>query len=76
MRTCAADCLPCCDFCVFFEFNGEADTFQGKVWPNAVYVGKGYCRKFDMCADPGSGCSEFVCTGTVDAQAQPALFAL
>lgn len=53
---------PCCDFCIYFEYNGEPMTDEhSTVWPNAVYVERGYCRKFDMCADPGSGCEEFKC---------------
>ena len=58
-KTCSKS--PVCDFCIFFEYNGDEYTDDRGAWPNAVYVGKGYCRKFDMNTDPSGGCDEFKC---------------
>jgi len=42
----------CCDFCKFFEFNGDA---QGR------YTGDGYCTLHKRDADPAEECDDFYC---------------
>ena len=62
MKCCDSCVAPCCDNCIYFEYNGTLYIDDhGKEYPNALYVEKGYCRKFDMCADPASGCTFFKC---------------
>jgi hypothetical protein len=61
MKLCPTCTAPVCDFCLYFEYNGEPIEHDAKVWDNALYVEKGYCRKHDMCADPGGGCDDFKC---------------
>jgi len=45
------DCLPCCDYCEYYIFNGE----------NGVYTEEGWCWKHSCRAEPDEECNEFVC---------------
>ena len=50
---CCKDCeIICCDFCRFYEFNGDAD---------GNWIGKGYCTWNDEFRDPGSSCEDYIC---------------
>ena len=51
---CSEDCCIVCDFCIFYDFNGDK---------KGVYTGHGVCwnpnhptRKM-----PHDGCSDFIC---------------
>ena len=48
IRNCDCDV---CDFCVYYDFNGE----------DGAYVGKGFCNKFAQQKDPEEGCESFIC---------------
>ena len=48
IKNCKSDV---CDFCVWYDFNGE----------NGCYVGKGYCNKLKKQKDPEENCKEFIC---------------
>lgn len=62
MRKCTHDCQAACDFCVFFDYNGEdLIDFDGQVWSGALYVGKGYCNFHKRDTDPGWECDDFCC---------------
>lgn len=52
MKPCGEECCECCDFCRLFNFNGDE---------NGVYVGRGYCVKFEIKSDPGDVCGTFIC---------------
>lgn len=52
MRRCGDDCYPICDFCTYYDFNGNR---QG------AYTGDGFCRFHDAPREPWDGCEEFVC---------------
>lgn len=62
MKLCKHNCVAACDFCVHFDFNGE-DLVEdnGRVWPGALYVGKGWCRLYQRPMDPGQMCADFEC---------------
>lgn len=40
-----------CDFCAWYDFNGE----------NGVYVYKGYCNRLRERKHPEQSCKEFIC---------------
>lgn len=46
-------CIPCCDYCLYYAFNGK----------NGVYVGKGRCHITSppKPAEPWEWCDDFVC---------------
>ena len=46
------NCAPLCDFCKFYDFNGNKD---------GAYTGNGYCNKHDKKRDPEDECDEFEC---------------
>jgi hypothetical protein len=65
MKLCEHNCGPLCDSCIYFAFNGEEWVDDnGRVWPNAVYVGKGKCLLRMLPKDPEDGCNDFVCRNT------------
>jgi len=45
------DCIPCCDYCFNYAFNGE----------DGVYIGKGWCWKHFEQKDPEDECIDFIC---------------
>ena len=50
-----------CDFCMYYNFNGEwyangSDGFHGP-----VYVEEGYCRLTGCYSDPMDNCDNFHC---------------
>lgn len=48
-----ANCLgAACDFCKWYDFNGDED---------GCYTGDGLCRRWQIAADPMDNCDEFVC---------------
>lgn len=56
-----------CDFCGWYSFNGDK---------NGVYLGNGYCNKFEKHSEPewGSKCDKFVCTNTKEGKELRAKF--
>ena len=58
-------CTSCefdiCDFCMYYNFNGEwyADGNDGFHGP--VYVDEGYCRLTGCYSDPSDICDDFHC---------------
>lgn len=63
MKTCSPDCIPVCDLCKHYAFNGEPEQgTDGKV--AMVYVGNGECKHPDHLGhrDPGDSCEDFYCT--------------
>jgi len=62
MKKCSPDCQAACDFCVFFDYNGEDLVDEnGKIYPGALYVGNGHCALHDRHTDPGWECGDFCC---------------
>lgn len=49
---CVGEFGACCDFCKFYDFNGNED---------GAYTGEGYCNKYAERKDPEDVCSEFHC---------------
>lgn len=52
---CCPHCTPeeaLCDFCVWFDFNGDAD---------GAYTGDGFCRRHSRPADPCDACEDYEC---------------
>ena len=45
-------CPIVCDFCAFFDFNGNEHGW---------YMGNGWCRLHQKKKDPISGCNDFEC---------------
>lgn len=45
-----------CDFCVWYDFNGE----------EGGYSGDGYCRRWKAPRDPDDGCAEYHCHAATD----------
>ena len=43
--------VPVCDFCKYYDFNGE----------NMVYTDNGRCNKHNERKDPEEGCNDFHC---------------
>lgn len=58
MKLCYSDCVPLCDNCRMFNYNG-----YGKVgeYSNAIYVGNGYCVFHEKKVDPEDECFFFIC---------------
>ena len=53
MRKCSIRCLPACDFCKYYHFNGD---IKGR------YTGNGYCTFHNnRKQDPDDECEDFVC---------------
>ena len=50
-----------CDFCKYYDYNGEDIIEDDKVYKDALYVGKGFCRLYKKQRDPHEGCNDFVC---------------
>ena len=51
-----------CDFCKYYDYNGKDLVGEdGKIYKQAIYVGKGYCRLHKEHRDPYEGCNDFVC---------------
>jgi len=51
MKTCSKECVPACDFCRMFNYNGE----------HGVYVHRGYCVLHERKRDPTEVCDDFIC---------------
>lgn len=49
---CNAECYPICDFCTFYDFNGDEE---------GAYKGDGYCRRHGRAQDPNGACDDFHC---------------
>ena len=45
-------CLPCCDFCEHYDFNGDV---------NGTYIEEGFCRLLNERKDPGDQCLAYLC---------------
>ncbi len=52
MKFCDKECFPICDFCKFFDFNGDE---------NGTYINLGCCNFHKENRDPTSQCDEFIC---------------
>lgn len=52
MQKCNDECSPACDFCIYYEFNGDED---------GAYTGNGHCVKHEIQSDPGYYCEDFHC---------------
>lgn len=55
MKTCSSCAGPLCDFCVWFDFNGDQE---------GVYLGLGRCTHSEhpRPEDPAGACDDFVCS--------------
>lgn len=53
MKTCSDDCPAICDYCIWFDFNGD-DV--------GAYIGDGYCRLSGENRWPEDSCWNFVCS--------------
>jgi len=49
---CDRDCHAICDFCSFYDFNGDEE---------GCYTGNGYCNRLEEKSDPDNGCAGFRC---------------
>lgn len=45
-------CYDICDFCVYYDFNGDKD---------GAYTGDGRCKLYDQPKDPSDSCPAFTC---------------
>lgn len=54
MLTCGEGCYPVCDFCLFYDFNGDKE---------GAYDGHGVCWHPDhpLRKDPSGECEDFIC---------------
>jgi len=52
MIKCSNDCIPVCDFCIYYDFNGDE---------YGAYIGKGYCRLHKKNCEPEDYCEDFHC---------------
>lgn len=57
MKTCAEDCIPACDFCRHYDFNGDE---EGR------YIGEGICNLHNIGRHPGEECEDFHCRAVPD----------
>lgn len=69
MKLCSASCMPACDFCEHYLFNGEdlVDD-RGILYADAVYTGNGWCMLHNRPMDPGDMCADFSCTNLTPAE--------
>ena len=51
-KVCCEECFPICDFCRFYNFNGDKD---------GAYTGNGYCVKHEIRKEPDDCCKDFIC---------------
>ena len=56
MKLCNKDCTPVCDFCAFYNFNGDKD---------GIYTGRGWCKLLHKRKEPESFCKRFHCYMTL-----------
>lgn len=55
MKPCSPECPMCCDFCVWYVYNGTTpDKFS-------IYTGDGFCMLNGEQHDPEELCENFVC---------------
>lgn len=59
MRKCSHDCPAICDYCIWFDFNG--DDF-------GAYTDDGYCRVNGENKWPEDECENFVCFNIAEAR--------
>jgi hypothetical protein len=56
MQKCNEECMDCCDFCYWYDFNADE---------RGLYVGNGKCNEpnhlGDNNTDPGDTCNDFIC---------------
>lgn len=52
---CVGEHGACCEFCKFYDFNGDGD----------VYVGDGYCNLCQEHKDPENVCGSFHCNKAI-----------
>jgi len=59
MLHCSEGCYTICDFCLFYDFNGD---------DNDVYIGKGVCwhPKHPERKSPSDGCNDFICGRVIE----------
>ena len=52
MRKCSNECLPGCDFCIAYDYNGDE---------NGCYTNNGWCNRYKVNKDPGDYCDDYIC---------------
>jgi len=52
MNLCCKECIPTCDFCITYEFNGDE---------HGTYIDEGWYKKHKKRQDPGDYCQDFYC---------------
>jgi len=50
-----------CDYCVYYDYNGEDTVVDGEIVKGAVYCSKGYCNLLKERKEPENGCKHFIC---------------
>lgn len=53
MEKCNEYCVPLCDFCQHYDFNGDSKN---------RYTGDGFCNLHKTSRDPDEECNKFFCT--------------
>jgi hypothetical protein len=72
LRQCSDDCIPCCDFCQHYAFNGEEELSKDRTTTINVYTGAGWCHRLIEQRDPGDTCDDFYCTRQAKADREEA----
>ena len=57
MKKCCEDCIPACDFCIYFEHFRDEEGFL---------TGEGKCKKLDKVQSLSYYCNDFTCFNTVN----------
>ena len=63
-KYCSKECKEIgviCDFCKYYDYNGEDLIENGITFPGAIYVGKGYCNYHKIKQNPEAGCNNYIC---------------
>ncbi len=63
-KYCSKECEkigPVCDFCKYYNYNGEDLYRDGKTYKGAIYTGEGWCDYWKDWKDPSDGCEKFIC---------------
>jgi hypothetical protein len=53
MKKCNEDCIPVCDFCLYYEFNADDE---------GAYTGDGWCSYNKKAVEPYDMCKYFYCS--------------
>lgn len=56
MKKCCEDCIPVCDFCIYFEHFRDEE---------GLLTGEGKCKKYDKVQSLSYYCKDFTCFNTV-----------